>query len=532
MTIIDGAGTGAGAGRGPAAGPAAGPARELVVTGLEKAYGRNQVLRGVDLTARFGTVHALLGENGAGKSTLIKILGGVTRQDAGTVSLGGRKLPPGGVTAAQRAGVRVVFQELSSIANLSVAENLLYRAEPHRAGVVAGRRLQRRAAELLARFGMDRLDPGRRVADLDLAERQLLEVVKALAAEPRVLVLDEATSALSSADSSWVLDQGRQAAARGCAVLLITHRLGEVRDVADRLTVLRSGTTVLVGRPDEFDDDTMITEMLGRRVERLFPPRTPPGEDVVVAVRGGRVGERLGPLDLEVRAGEIAGLGGLQGQGQREVLRALAGATRWTGGEVTVRGREHHPATPAEAIRAGITYVPEDRQREGLLLTRSVLVNSSLSSLFSLVRRGLLDRRREAQRSRAVAGDTGLPEGRLHAPVSMLSGGNQQKVVLARALYREPTVLLLHDCTRGVDVGTKADIFALVAGLAAKGTGVVFYSSDLSELAHFCDRVYVMAEGRVRGRLDAAGGELSEESILRLALTHRADDTGEEAPAP
>ncbi|MGI5127985.1 sugar ABC transporter ATP-binding protein [Pseudonocardia sp. CA-107938] len=496
---------------------------------MTKAYGNNPVLNGVDLTVRPGSVHALLGENGAGKSTLIKILGGVTAADAGDVVLAGRRMPLGSVTAAQRCGVRVVFQELSTIAHLTVAENLLYRAEPHRFGLVDARRLRRRAQELLEQFGMTRLDPARRVTDLDLAERQLLEVVKALAAHPRVLILDEATSALSSTDSDWVLDQGRRAAARGAAVLLITHRLGEVRDTADRLTVLRSGRNVLEGSPGELDDDTVITEMLGRRVERLFPARQAPTADIVVEVRGGSSGDRLGPLDFTVRAGEVLGLGGLQGQGQGEVLRALAGAARWTAGEVTVRGRPHHPRTPAEAIAAGITYVPEDRQREGLLLSRTVLVNSSLGSLWALVRHGLLDRRRERSRAAQVSAQTGVPPDKLTAPVSALSGGNQQKVVLARALYREPAVLLLHDCTRGVDVGTKAEIFRLVSELAAQGTSVVFFSSDLGELAHFCDRVVVMAEGRVRGCLDAQRGELSEEAILRLALTR---DTREEVRTP
>jgi len=512
------------AGRGQTpAGASAGSPRGLSVEGLRKRFGSVRALQGVTLHAQSGHVHALLGENGAGKSTLIKILSGVTRADEGSVRLDGELLTLGRPAASTAAGVRTAFQELSTIPELTVAENLLFGREPSIGGRVLRRRLNARAAALLAGLGLERIDPTAQVSTLALGDRQLLEVAKALREAPRLLVLDEATSALSSEDSGWVLEQARLAAQRGAVVLLITHRLAEVRAAADRITVLRSGRAVLEGSTSDYDDEQLITAMLGRRMERLYPPLEPASGGSALSVRGLRVGARVGPLDLDVAEGEILGIGGLQGQGQRELLMALAGATAWASGSATLRERPYRPRSPQDALAGHVALVPEDRQREGLLLTHTVRANVTLGALGRIVRHGLIDARRESATARAGAQRVGVAIDRLGTLAGTLSGGNQQKVVLAKALVGEPSVLLLYDCTRGVDVGTKAEIFALMSQLAAAGTTILFYSSDLSELVHMCHRVAVMVEGQVRGVLSR--GQLSEGAILRVAVgTHHSTD--------
>src|SRR5579875_1049888 len=332
----------------------------LQLSGVRKRFGNVRVLEGVNLQARAGEVHAVLGENGAGKSTLMRILAGVLRADAGQVSLGGEAFALGSPAAAARAGIRTVFQELSSIGSLTVAANLMYGREPTALGLLRRRRMIDEARALLARFDLGRISPRQRVSELGLGDRQLLEVVKALREPARVLILDEATSALSSEDSEWVLAHGRAAAREGAIVLLITHRLREVRAAADRITVLRNGLSVLDGPAGELDDDTVIAAMLGRRIERLFPAREPAGGERVLAVHGLRGVGLPGPIDLELRAGEVFGIGGLQGQGQRELLMSLAGAQPWQEGSAELAGKPYAPRSPLDALARGVAYVPED----------------------------------------------------------------------------------------------------------------------------------------------------------------------------
>lgn len=496
----------------------------LRISDVYKRFGAVRVLEGVSLEARPGEVHAVLGENGAGKSTLMRILAGVISADAGQVTLGDRPVVLGSPSAAVAAGIRTVFQELSTIPQLTVAENLLYGSEPSVLGLVRRRRRNETARALLDRFGLARIDPAAPVAELGLGDRQLLEVVKALRRPPRVLILDEATSALSSTDSAWVLAQGRAAADSGAVVLLITHRLPEVRSTADRITVLRSGVDVLTGSADELEDDALIAAMLGRRVEVLYPSREPPSGEPAFRVDGLVAAGLPGPVDLEVNRGEILGIGGLQGQGQRELLMALAGAQPWAAGSASLLGAGYSPRSPREAVRRGVAYVPEDRQREGLFLGHSVQSNITISSLERFVRHGLIDRVAELRAAQSGAATVGISRDRLSARASTMSGGNQQKVVLAKVLLDEPKLLLLHDCTRGVDVGTKADIFELMARLAAAGTAILFYSSDLSELVHICDRVAVIAEGRLGAVI--ARDELTEDAILRVAVRQAAGERG------
>jgi ABC-type sugar transport system ATPase subunit len=488
----------------------------LQIDGLKKRYGGLVALDGARLHAAGGEVHALLGENGAGKSTLIRILSGVIRPDAGLILLDSDRLNLDSPAAARAAGIRTVFQELSLVPDLSVAENLLFERPPlGPLGRVRRLRLHAEARELLARHQVEGIDPTAPAGSLGVAQRQLLEIVKALRLAPRLLILDEPTSALAQEESEWVLRTAREVAAAGAIVLLITHRLAEVRAAADRITVLRSGETVAEGTRDELDDDTLIAAMLGRRIERLYPARKGTAGRTLLEVDEFRVGHRLGPVDFRVRAGEVLGIGALQGQGQRQLLMGLGGAVPWRG-RLRLEGREFQPRSPGGALAAGVALVPEDRQREGLFLGHSTRRNISISSLSRLTRSHfLLDARREGRTTRASAERMRIPVNRLDQRVGALSGGNQQKVIFGKVLLTEPKLLLLYDCTRGVDVGTKAEIFQVMAELADHGVAVVFYSSDLSELVNMCDRVLVLHDGRVSGIVE---GNLSEEQILRLAV--------------
>jgi len=488
---------------------------------LRKSYGGVTALDGATVEAPLGSVHALLGENGAGKSTVSRILSGVIGDDGGTVSLGETELKLGSPRASRTAGIRTAFQELALVPHLTVAENLTLH-DPPRSSLRHLRRREaaRRAAAHLAAIGVDELvhiDVTAQVRTLGLVERHLIEVARALAMRPSVLILDEATSALPARESAWVLERARATAKDGAAVLFISHRLDEVRAVADTVTILRTGRTVAEGRMDEFDDDRLISEMLGRRVERLYPPRPSLAPSpAMVKVRDLTCAPSVGPISLDIHGGEILGLGGLEGQGQRAFMLALAGVID-ADGEITLEGERFAPQSPADALDALVAFVPEDRQAEGLFLSKATGWNLSVGAIGTLANGfGFVDRGKESAAVREEAERMDVQRGRLHLPVGALSGGNQQKVILGRVMMSKPRVLLLHDCTRGVDVGTKAEIYRLMRELADDGVAIVYYSSDLSETVNLCNRVAIFIEGRVA---KVVGQEaLTEDAILRVSV--------------
>jgi ribose transport system ATP-binding protein len=505
----------------------------LQIAGLSKRFGAVTALDGATMEAAPGRVLALLGENGAGKSTLSKVISGVVRPDEGSVTIDGAPYPHGDPAAARLAGVRTVFQELSLVPDLSVAENLCFEDLPRNAVLrVSRRRINRRAAGLLDGLGLASLaalDVSRPAGELDLAQRQLLEVARAVSRPAKIYIFDEPTSALPSAESGWVLDQARKAAAGGAAVIFISHRMEEVRALADDLTIMRAGTVVANAKPEEMDDDEVIATMLGRRVGRLFPERKETAGDVLLSLEEVSVGSSVGPVSIEVRRGEVLGLGGLEGQGQGPLLLAMIGAFAH-GGEMTMDGRRYAPKSPADAVGLGVAFVPQDRQTDGLLGGATIRANLSVSALGGLSRGLGLNVAAERRLAIEQAERMNLATERIEDPVTGLSGGNQQKVILGRALATGPRLLLLHDCTRGVDVGTKADIFSLIAELAEQGVAVILYSSDISEMVGICDRIAVLREGRIAGMLDRSA--LSEEAILRVSVgTEAAAPTGRGAVA-
>jgi len=491
----------------------------LSASGITRRFGGVVALDGADFAAEAGEVHALLGENGAGKSTFIKVLTGAIHADQGELVLDGRPFAPHNPIQAAGAGVAAVFQELSLVPDMTVAQNIWFRREPRSPlRTISSRRLRNLTHQLFTRFQFPPIDPDRVVRSLSIAERQVVEIAKAISANPRVLILDEATSALSPSEVSWLLGLARRLAQEGMLVIYISHRLGEVQQVADRLTIFRNGHNVGTRLVRETSEDEVVSLMLGRRLEQLYPEkRSSVREDVVLRVRDLHLGHRLRGVDLDLREGEILGIGGLQGQGQLELFLSLFGVLH-AHGLIEVGGKPVKIRSPRDAFtaRIGLALVPEDRQNQGLLLPKSVRENLTLAVVRTLSRFGFIDFGAEqhlvgeAVRSLNIALRT--PE----QPAGSLSGGNQQKVVVAKLLSAHCRILLLYDLTRGVDVGTKSEIFRLMRQLVSEGYSILFFSTDMQELIHLSDRVAVLSDGRVAALLE--GNAITEERIIRASI--------------
>ena len=492
----------------------------LEARGISKRFGGVVALDRMHFAGTAGEVHAILGENGAGKSTLIRILSGAIPADAGSIGLRGSPYQPGTPAGARRAGIATVFQELSLIPDLTVAENIWFGEEPLTpAATISRRGIESRTRDLLRRLELPPLPPDRPVRSLSIADQQLVEIAKALAREPDILILDEATAALVPRHVTWLLDVARRYAAQGRLVLYISHRMDEVRRVADRVTVLRNGETVGTVETAQVTDEDIVAMMLGRRLTRLFPERRPTAtERVALRTTGLSVGHLLRDVDLELREGEVLGVAGIQGHGQRELFLALFGAAR-SRGRIEVWGRPMVIRSPRHALSpdVGIALLPEDRRTQGLLLGKSVRDNLVLSALSRIVRHGFVDARAEDELVTGYTDRLRIVAASASQPVGTLSGGNQQKVVLAKLLATESRILLLYDPTRGVDVGTKAEIFAMMRDLATQGYAILFYSTDLAELANVADRTLVLSYGRVAAVL--AGDDRTEDRILHATRT-------------
>ena len=491
---------------------------------IGKSFPGVRALDDVTLDVRAGECHALVGENGAGKSTLLKILGGAIPWPhyEGTLHVGGRERRFAGVRDAEAAGITVVHQELSVVGPLSAADNIALGHEPHRAGVITREAVRSRASELLASLRVA-IDVDAPVERLGVGQQQFVEIAKALGRDARVLVLDEPTAALTDGDADVLLERLRELKARGLGIVYVSHRLDEVFRVADRITVLRDGRTVHTRAADRFDERSLVAAMVGRTVETLFPPAGRPPGDVRLAVRhlsvadpAGRGRRLIDDASFEVRRGEVLGIAGLMGAGRTTLLASLFGAPPGAArGEVEIDGMSVDLRSPRDAIRHGVALLTEDRKRLGLLLDESVAVNVTLASLKDLARGPRLDTGAErvaadesiqALGIRAVSGDV---------PVRTLSGGNQQKVLVARWLRTRPRVLLLDEPTRGVDVGARQEIYALVDRLAREGLAVVLVSSDLTELLGLADRVVVLRAGRMVGEFPRAAA--SPEAVMAAA---------------
>ncbi len=492
----------------------------LSLDNVSKAYAGIPALRAASLAVEPGEIHALMGENGAGKSTLIKILAGVVAPDAASIRIDGVPVIIDNPATAHRLGLRFIHQELNVVPALSVAENIFIgRAYPHRTGVLVDwPRLNTVAREALTRLGITHIEPRTRMARLSVGDQMLVRISSAFLSEAgapaRLYVMDEPTAALSSEESERLFRVLREIRKSGNSVLYVSHRLDEVMALCDKATVLRDGRTIDTGKIADITHDDLVALMIGRRVEEAYPrPSGPPAADIALELDG-FAPRGLSPVSLSVQKGEILGIAGLSGSGQRELLRALFGDLP-AAGRMQLDGQPYRPRSPAASWRGGVAYVPRERRSEGLVVSRPIFENITLAHLGRQSLGGLvLTPRRERRFATALGNDVRLRSAGPKQRALELSGGNQQKVVFAKALGGAPRLLLLDEPTRGVDVGAKFDIYSIIRDMTAKGMAVILVSSDLPELIGMCDRIAVLRQGAVTDIVPAAG--LGEDDLLNL----------------
>ena len=486
----------------------------LEVRGLGKSFGATRALDDVSVEIESGTVHAFVGENGAGKSTLGKIVAGVFPPDQGDLVLRGTPVAFRSPREALERGIAIVAQEVALVPQLTVAQNVFLGAEPRRAGFIDRRAMAERFARLATESGFD-LDGGAVVGSLSIAEQQQVEILRSLARQADLIVLDEPTASLSAKETERLHEIVRSLRSGGRTVILVSHFLNEVLALADTVTVLRDGRVVRTGPAKVETENSLVAAMLGRPAARAYPAKqlAPPDSPVALSIRH-LSAPGVGDVSLELRSGEIVGIAGLIGAGRSELARAIYGANPATGGEVR-SGSARLGSTPAASLRAGVAMIPESRKDDGLFLRRPIRENVSLSSVASFARFGFVRRGRERSRvSEELRLVTGSPL--LEAPAGALSGGNQQKLLFARTLLVHPGVLIADEPTRGVDVGSKHDLYELIVRLAADGMAILFISNEMEEILGLAHRVVVMRQGRLVAEL--AGETMTEEAILEAAF--------------
>ncbi|MFM7071272.1 MAG: sugar ABC transporter ATP-binding protein [Planctomycetota bacterium] len=488
----------------------------LEVCRVTKRFPGVVAIDGVSLELRAGEVVGILGENGAGKSTLMKILAGVQQPDEGELRINGVRVQIDSVRSAIDRGIALIHQELNLADNLDVGANVFLGREPRRFGLIDRRRIDSETRQYLARVGLD-VDPRTPTASLAIGQQQLVEIAKALSASARILIMDEPTSSLSSHEAARLFEVVKDLRSKGVCIVYISHRLGEVKELADRVVVLRDGRNAGGLTREEITHDAMVRLMVGRDLSQFYAHTPHPPGDVVLEVEGLRTATWPDePLDFHLRSGEIVGVAGLVGAGRTEMLRALFGIDRRAGGTIRVGGQPLRLETPHDAIRAGVALVPEDRKQQGLVLEMAVRENIGLAGLLRNRRPGGLlnfatERRDTAEMIRKLKIKTPHAE----QIVQYLSGGNQQKVVLGKWLALSPRVLLLDEPTRGIDIGAKQDIYSLMEELASRGVAILFVSSEMEEILGMSDRTLVLHEGRLAGELRRS--QLSEEAVMHLA---------------
>ena len=493
----------------------------LSLSDIHKSFGPTVALDGVSLRLQQGEVHALIGENGAGKSTLMNVLAGLLQPDRGTMEVEGRSYSPATPLDARLRGIALIHQELSLFPHLSVAENILMGMEPSRFGLVDQRRLHERTLEVLETFHHPEIHAHSRVSDLSIAARQIVEICRAIAAQSRIILMDEPTSSLQHDDVERLFGLIRQLRNQGATVIYISHFLEEVREIADNFTVLRDGRSVANGAIASVSDDQMIAHMVGRPVQNLFSRRVlnvGQNEEIVLEVRDLTAPPGLKQASLDLRRGEILGVAGLMGSGRTQFVRTIFGLERAESGTVRLRGEfvSASGGTPALRLMQELGYLSEDRKGEGLALTLSVADNVTITRFSSCARWGWLNLSRQKQQAETLTKALAVKARTMQQAVSTLSGGNQQKISLARLLHQNADVLLLDEPTRGIDIGSKAQVYQTIAECAANGKAILMVSSYLPELFGMCDRLAVMS----RGRLSAPRpiDDWSPESVMQAAI--------------
>lgn len=487
----------------------------LTMNGVSKRFGATQALADVSLTVRPGRVLALIGENGAGKSTLMKILSGALAPDSGSMSLAGKPYAPSGPHSARQAGVAMIYQELNLAPHLSVEDNVMLGQELSRFGLLQRARQRPKVRQALEWLGHPQLSPSAIVGELSVATQQLVEIARALVTDAKVIVFDEPTSSLTRSDTQQLFQVIRRLKSKGMGVIYISHFLEEIREIGDDYAVLRDGRSVGHGELAGTSEEDIVALMVGRTVTELFPRVAHQPGDAILSLE--RLSGKRAPLDVsfELRRGEIFGLAGLVGAGRTELVRCLFGLDEVRAGRIRIGAWSPGPS-PKARIRAGLGMVSEDRKQEGLAQSRSIADNLTLSRLAPYSRLGWLNLRRRRRVVQDWMRTLQIKARSQEQPVTELSGGNQQKVAIARVLHQQADVLLLDEPTRGIDVGTKSEIYRLMGELAAQGKAILFVSSYLTELLAVCDRVGVMSRGRLREIRNA--NEWTEEAVMNVAV--------------
>jgi len=463
-----------------------------------KSFGGVKALQGASLVLNAGEIHALMGENGAGKSTLLKTLAGVHKADSGKITLQGSDFVQGSTKLAREQGIAVIYQEPSLFPDLSLAENVFVGRQPRKGSRIDWTLMETESEKLFKQLGVS-LSPNTRARGLSIADQQIVEIAKALSINAKVIVMDEPTAALSSKEVERLFTVARNLRDNGCAVVFVSHRLDEVYALCDRITVMRDGATVGSGLTKELTEPALIKLMVGREISELFPKiEVKPGEVVLSVQNLGREGQ-FKDITFNVRAGEIVALSGLVGAGRSEVVRAIFGIDKFDEGEVVLNGTRLPSGNSAVAMKAGMALVPEDRRLQGLFMSASIAKNSAITVLNRLTRGGLLRAASEIRTAETWGKTLQLKYADIHDSVDRLSGGNQQKVVLAKWLATEPKLLIVDEPTRGIDVGTKAEVHRLLSQEAARGMAIIMVSSELPEVLGMADRVLVMREGLLVG---------------------------------
>jgi ABC-type sugar transport system, ATPase component len=491
----------------------------LKMEGISKKFPGVKALDKVHFELRKGEVHALAGENGAGKSTFMKILTGIYRADEGKIIYKGKEFIPSGPRNAQEEGISIIHQELNLMPDLSISENIFIGREPRRkSGLIDMKKMNYESDKLLKRLGLD-ISPATKVGELTVASRQMVEIAKALSTDSEVLILDEPTSALSLAETKKLFEMIRILRKEGVGIIYISHRMEEFDEIVDRVTVLRDGQYISTHNWKGFSVSYLIKDMVGREMEEEYPARVCRLGDVVFEVKGinSRINGKavLENISFSVRSGEVLGIAGLMGAGRTELARAIIGADEKTSGEIYKNGKEIRVRNPGEAIRYGIAYLPEDRKETGLFLDQNVEFNITVASLTDRARRGIINDSEGAKISKDQIDKLHIKTPSIKQTIRFLSGGNQQKVLIARWLCKNCDVIIFDEPTRGIDVGAKWEVYNLMNEIASAGAGVIMISSEMKEVIGMSDRIIVMSEGHLTGELDAKNA--TQEEIMKAA---------------
>ena len=471
-----------------------------------------KILNDVNFDMEKGEVHILIGENGAGKSTLMKILGGIIPNDGGTIELFGKQVTIKGPKEAERLGIGFIHQELNLCQNLDVMQNLFLGREIVKHGFIDRKAMYEKSREMLQSLGFS-IDPHTLVRNLSTAQQQIVEIVKAVSYDSRILIMDEPTASLTQNEIDHLFEIIREMTRRGISIIYISHRFEELKEIGDRLTVLRDGQYIGTISMDDFSYDEVIKMMVGRTLSRMYTTEHKPGTDEVLRVKGLRIAQNTEPIDFVLHRGEVVGLGGLVGSGRTEFAKSVYGARKRYGGEIHLEGRKIEKPSPSSMIKDGLVYVTEDRKIEGLVLQMDLSSNTTLAMLHRLFPSTYINRKKEEEITEGYVKDLEIVCNSVHQAANTLSGGNQQKIVLSKWLLAEPKVLILDEPTRGIDVNAKSEIYKIIDDLAAKGVAILMISSDLPELIGMSDRIYVMRRGTISAELTDKSAFTQEEIL-------------------